>query len=108
MNANTITRATKIYADILTIGLNGIRNAATAGNVELCRIEAEHLHNLPSLMDDSNIARHLYYFNQERVVYIKSLEDQSVTGSGDYRTEMCKIYLPYWDAILECLSSEVK
>lgn len=69
-----MTERDRIYLRILEFGLIGIRAAACAGKVEYCEIEAEHLHNLPSLIGEMNEKRHDHYFNIERVMYIERVD----------------------------------
>jgi hypothetical protein len=38
-----------------------LHNLAYAGQIELCRIEADHLHNIPTLLGEANEDRHVYY-----------------------------------------------
>ncbi len=58
----------KAYAEILSVGLLSIR--AFSGRSELCFIEADHLHNIPSLIFETNEDRHRYYILQERSAYV--------------------------------------
>ena len=66
----------------------------------MIEIEAEHLHNIPSLIDEENIQRHLYYFNKERPAYIEALKELDLP---EYTEPVLRIYLMPWDAILESL-----
>ena len=47
---------------------------AFSGHVELCAIEADHLHNIPSLLAETNELRHHYYIIQERGLYLERLQ----------------------------------
>lgn len=67
------TRA-EIYQEILAWGLLHIRDAACASHVRLCEIEADHRHNIPSLIDESNERRHECYVGQERALFLERLE----------------------------------
>ncbi len=51
----------RAYLDILHRGLVLVRNLAHGGQTELCRIEADHLHNIPSLLGETNECRHVFY-----------------------------------------------
>ena len=62
-----------LYWSILKSGLICVRTAAEEGDLSRCRAEAEHIHNIPSLIGEENLRRHLYYANQEREVYIEWL-----------------------------------
>ena len=61
------------YLRILHLGLLLIREEARAGNARLCEIEADHLHNLPTLLHEPNDARHQYYIHEERSLYLHRL-----------------------------------
>jgi len=49
-------------------------NASARGDLAYCAIEIEHLHNIPSLIDEGNIFRHRYYLQKERPYYLKRLK----------------------------------
>ena len=72
-----MTERDKIYASILGFGLSHLRDAARLGLVEYCAIEADHLHNVPSLIGETNELRHRYYFEKEREHYLERV-DRSV------------------------------
>jgi hypothetical protein len=55
-----------VYLHILHFGLLRLRDAAGAGYAEYCRVEADHLHNLPSLIGEQSESRHDYYYHAER------------------------------------------
>jgi hypothetical protein len=69
----------QIYVQILHFGLLRLRDAACGGHVQYCAIEAEHLHNIPSLIDESNELRHQSYFEKERSYYLERV-DRSIPG----------------------------
>lgn len=66
-----------VYLHILRFGLARLRDAAVCGNLEYCAVEAEHLHNVPSLVGEPNEHRHDYYFDKERPYYLECV-DRSV------------------------------
>ena len=66
----------EVYRDILHFGLLHIRNAGYAGDARTCEIEADHLHNIPSLMGEENELRHQYYFEAERTLYLERITAQ--------------------------------
>src|SRR5688572_11024743 len=68
-----------IYLHILHFGLVRLRDTAGCGNAAYCAVEADHLHNLPSLVGESNEHRHDYYFDKERPFYLERV-DRSVPG----------------------------
>jgi hypothetical protein len=67
------------YLHILRFGLTCLRDAAGGGNAAYCAVEADHLHNLPSLVGEANECRHDYYFDRERPLYLERV-DRSVPG----------------------------
>jgi len=77
--ARTMTERDAIYVQILHHGLLRIRDSAALGHIQYCAIESEHLHNIPSLIGETNEERHLYYFSQERTHYIEHV-DRSLPG----------------------------
>ena len=74
-----MTERDSIYVQILHQGLLRIRDSAALGHLQYCAVESEHLHNVPSLIGESNEKRHLYYFSQERAHYLEHV-DRSIPG----------------------------
>ncbi|MDB5387522.1 MAG: hypothetical protein JWM11_3168 [Planctomycetaceae bacterium] len=72
-----MTERDQIYLKILHFGLVQIRAVARGGNARYCTIEAEHLHNIPTLIGESNEHRHTYYLDIERTWYLEHV-DQTV------------------------------
>lgn len=52
--------------DLLEIGLLRIRAAGWSDNPSRCAIEADHLHNLPGLLENFSFDRLKYYWEAER------------------------------------------
>ena len=90
----------EMYKAILTAGLIAIRDAAEVGDIARCRAEAEHLHNLPSLLEEKNKQRHLYYFSTEKTTY---LEWVLSTKRKDLMEFVSMAYMPYWKQMEEVL-----
>jgi hypothetical protein len=63
----------RAYLELLERGLVAIRNHARTGQTTLCEIEADHIHNIPSLLNEVNERRHLFYIIQERGLYLERL-----------------------------------
>jgi len=74
-----MTERDAIYVQILQHGLLRIRDSAALGHLQYCAAESEHLHNIPSLIGESNEHRHVYYFSQERAHYLEHV-DRSIPG----------------------------
>jgi len=66
----------QLYLDLLGFGLLRVRNLAHDQEARLCEIEADHLHNIPSLVGEGNEHRHAYYFDDERKLYLERVGDQ--------------------------------
>src|SRR5688572_20545003 len=69
----------RAYLELLAWGLLAIRDDAYGGRIALCRIESDHLHNIPSLLEEPNEQRHLYYIVQERGLYLERLKELGAT-----------------------------
>jgi hypothetical protein len=68
----------EILLKILETGLLRIRTLAWAGQVDRCAIEADHIHNLPSLLADFSPERLTYYWGIERPSYIARILDDEL------------------------------
>lgn len=84
------------YAEILRWGLLAIREAAYAGKTKLCEIEADHIHNLPDLLNEANEARHHCYIGQERSYYVDRLKE---LGDEEYLAERTRFYGEPWKVL---------
>jgi hypothetical protein len=60
-----------VLLNILRIGLLRIRVLGIEGSGEQCSQEADHLHNLPGLVQSLRPKELLYYYNTERVSFLK-------------------------------------
>lgn len=92
------------YLDLLERGLVMIRNFAYAGNIELCRIEADHLHNIPSLLHEDNERRHVYYIRGERGLYLQRLRER---GAAEYLEEVGIWYAGPWRVLAEVAGVQI-
>ena len=70
MNLCTVRDA---VVEILQYGLIAIRNHARA-NPRYASVEADHLHNLPSLLKAPSVDALRYYFEAERPEYLAAVE----------------------------------
>jgi hypothetical protein len=68
----------KAYLNLLHCGLVMLRNVTHSGQIDLCRIEAEHLHEIPTLVGEPNENRHEYYLRGTRGLYSQSLRELGV------------------------------
>jgi hypothetical protein len=83
----------KCYCDLLRAGFIVLRQASDASDPEWVSVEIEMLHNLPSLIGETNIARHMYYWEQERTAYIEWV---SQPGREVPKSRMEVFYAPVW------------
>lgn len=60
----------EILLRILERGLLRIRVLGVTGQSELCTVEADHLHNLPMLVQEPRLDLLSYYYNVERVAFL--------------------------------------
>jgi hypothetical protein len=79
--------------DLLHRGLVLLRNFAHSGDVELCRIEADHLHNIPTLLHEENERRHESYIRGERGLYLRRLPER---GAAEYLEQVDIWYTGPW------------
>ncbi len=89
-----------LYWRILQSGIISIRTAAEQGDLSRCRAEADHIHNIPTLIGEENVERHLYYATQERKAYIEWL---LATPHKELREHALLVFAPEWqrmDAVL--------
>lgn len=93
------------YAEILRWGLLAIREAAYAGKTTVCEVEADHFHNLPSLLDEPNEARHHCYIGQERSYYLERVDQ---LGDAEYAAERRRFYEQPWKVLAALAVDELK
>jgi hypothetical protein len=96
----------EIYIDILHAGLLFIRAAGWSNNVRICEIEADHLHNIPSLIGEKNDLRHRYYFDVERMSYIERIAKENVPSELSRGT--ADRYRAFWEELAEFYENERK
>jgi hypothetical protein len=70
----------EIVCEILRVGLLRIRALGWDRNPERCAIEADHLHNLPSLIASFDPQRLGYYWDAERVCFIERSTPEEIIG----------------------------
>ena len=59
----------------------------------MCRIEADHLHNIPTLLHEENEHRHEYYIREERGLYLQRLRGR---GAVEYLEQVAIWYSEPW------------
>ena len=80
-----------IYREILRAGFESLRGAIEEGNLERCKAETDHLHNIPSLLGHEDETAHLHYLAMERAEYIKWISN---AGRKDL---LLFVKHQYWD-----------
>ena len=90
----------QIYLKILYYGLVAIRNATGLGDLEWCRAEAQHIHELPTLIGEANMQRHLDYYCRIKTNYIEWIK---TANREDVKEFPCRAYLPLWSRMHELL-----
>ncbi len=88
----------RAYLDLLHHGLVFLRNFSFGGRVELWRIEAEHLHEIPTLIGEANEHRHIYYLRGTRELYLEQLRE---LGGEGYLEEIAVWYNGPWQVLAE-------
>ncbi len=83
-----------LYTHMLHVGLIIVRQALAAGRVEWARAEIDLLHNIPSLIGEKNLSRHVYFWNGERQHY---LDWMSRHGTDEAKSGMRTYYMPIWN-----------
>jgi hypothetical protein len=73
-----------------------LRNNANAGRNDLCRIESEHLHSVPTLVGEPNKERHGLYILLTRVRYLQSHRE---IGATEYLEEATIWYSEPWSVL---------
>ena len=92
------------YLQLLERGLVAVRNHAHGGKITLCEIEADHIHNIPSLLDEPNETRHEYYIVGERSLYLDRLKE---LGATDYMESMMCWYFEPWKVLASIAGVEL-
>ena len=81
-----------------------IRELAYAGKTALCEIEADHLHNIPSVFNEANEARHHCYIVPERKQYLEKLKAH---GDTEYLDERMALYEDPWKVLMTVARDEL-
>lgn len=104
MDSTVIEERQRAYLRILYLGLLAIRDAGSEGKAKLCAIEADHLHNLPSLVYEPNLTRHHYYISPERKGYIEKLGEH---GDAAYAERQLRLYEGPWKVLMTLALTEL-
>jgi hypothetical protein len=77
-----------LLSSMLSHGLLLIRAAGSQGRSDLCALEADHLHNLPTLMASSSPRELVHYWDVERPAYIDHAPESHRAS-----------WMPFWAAL---------
>jgi hypothetical protein len=88
-----LTSRDRAYLEILHFGLVLLRNFACGGRLEFTPIEAEHLHEIPTLIGEANEQRHTYYLCGTRGLYLQQLR---ALGDAVYLEQVSIWYSRPW------------
>lgn len=92
----------RLYAELLHRGLMILRTAHTQQLTRWVAAEIEFLHNVPSLIGECNIRRHVYFWEQECTHYIEIISSLGL-DEASYRVRifhvpvLCQLALGYSD-----------
>jgi hypothetical protein len=71
MIMNCSPEVSQLLLEMLRTGLLCIRALGWSGDAERCAIEADHIHNVPDLLAHFSPERLAFYWDVERISYIK-------------------------------------
>ncbi len=83
---NCPTPLAEILLNIMQTGILRMRAAAWAGNSDQVALEADHIHNLPTILKDYSIDALKYYWEIERAVFVSK-----VPNTGDFQENWKKL-----------------
>jgi hypothetical protein len=101
---DVVTPRDQAYLDLLHLGLVLLRNFSYTGRVALWRIESDHLHEIPTLIGESNEHRHVYYITGERGLYLQRLRE---LGAADYLEDVGILYAELWRVLASAAGVEL-
>lgn len=93
-----LTSRDRAYLDLLHHGLVLIRNFACGGRLEVAPVEAEHLHEVPTLVGEDNERRHVYYLRGTRGLYLQQLR---ALGDTEYMEQVSLWYSGPWRVLAD-------
>jgi hypothetical protein len=88
-----MTELDKLYIRFLSRGFIMLKLAVDENVYAWIHAETELLHNIPSLIFESNRLRHLYFWEQERMAYI----EWAVGQDDEMQDRIRCLYQSVWD-----------
>lgn len=89
-----MTPMDSLYAQTLRVGFLVLRQAFESGIRDWINAELELLHNVPTLIGETNKERHRYFWHKERRRY---MDWASAPGRDQAKSRMMTYYQPIWD-----------
>jgi hypothetical protein len=83
-----------ILLEIIRLGVLRIRGYGWSGLAGECATEADHIHNLPDLLENYSMEKLCYYWNVERVAYVERMADAEHSN-----------WTPLWDELRPLVES---
>jgi hypothetical protein len=83
-----------LYAQFLEAGFIELRMALNSKDWEWIEAVYEVLHNVPSLIGETNVKRHEYFLRGETIIFT---EWASAPGREETHSRMLTYYKPIWD-----------
>ena len=83
-----------LYIRILELGFLTVRHALCSNDTKWSLAEIQFLHNIPSLIAETNPQRHKHFWQIERILYLEQLP---AVGNGEAEARMKKYYQPIFD-----------
>ncbi|OJU98496.1 MAG: hypothetical protein BGO12_22670 [Verrucomicrobia bacterium 61-8] len=102
MYADSTSPLDTLYRELLKVGFVVLRQAVDAGDTGWIAAEIELLHNVPSLIGETNLTRHEYFWDKERRAY---LEWVCVPGREKQKSRMTTYYEPLWNEMKDHLKA---
>jgi hypothetical protein len=100
-----LTPRDRAYLDILHRGLCLLRNFARGGRLELCSVEAEHLHEVPTLIGRADERQHAYYLRVTRGLYLQQLQE---LRDAIYLEQVSIWYSGPWQELAEAAGMQLR
>lgn len=94
----------RAYLNLLHYGLVLLRIFARGGRLEFSPIEAEHLHEIPTLIGETNEHRHVYYLRGTRALYLQQLR---ALGDAVYLEQVAVWYSEPWRVLAHAAGMEL-
>ena len=83
----------RLYCLLLTTGFILLRRANETEDTKWTASELELLHNVPSLIGETKVGRHEYFWTQERAHYVECV---AASDNEMQRSGMRTYYEPIW------------